>query len=123
MLTNTPKAVNRIETIPGLSDHNAIFAEIDTHPHINEIPGCKIPIYAKMDTGGFKRHLDSGTQKFNRYKANKGVSDLWDDFKKMLNSGAENCIPSKILKKQHRLPWVSNNTKRLIRQETKHLVP
>ena len=122
LLTSTPKAVNRIETIPGLSDHDAIFAEIDTHPHINEIPGRKIPIYAKMDTDGFKRHLDSWTHKFNRYKANKGVSDLWDDFKEMLNSGAEKFIPSKILKKQHRLPWVSNNIKRLIRQRDKAFI-
>ena len=119
LLTNTPKAVNIIETIPGLSDHDAIFAEIDTHPHINEIPGRKILIYAKMDTDGFKRHLDSWTQQFIRYKANKGVLNLWDDFKEMLNSGAEKFIPSKILEKQHRLPWVSNNIKRLIRQRDK----
>ena len=98
LLTNTPKAVNRIERIPGLSDHDAIFAKIDTHPHINEIPGRKIPIYAKIDRPtGFKRHLDSWTQKFNRYKTNKSASELWDDFKKMLNSGAEKIIQSKIL--------------------------
>ena len=54
-----------------------------------------------------------------RHKTNKGVSELWDDFKKMLNSGAEKFIPSKILKKQHRLPWVSNNNKHLIRQRDK----
>ena len=58
LLANTSKAVNRIETIPGLSDYDAIFTVIDTHPHINEIPGRKIPIYAKMDKDGFKRHLD-----------------------------------------------------------------
>ena len=63
-----------------------------------------------MDTDGFKRHLDSWTQKF---------SDLWDDFTEMLNRGAEKFIPSKILNKQHRLPWVSNNIKRLIRQRDK----
>ena len=37
----------------------------------------------------------------------------------MLNSGVEKFIPSKILKKQYRLPWVSNNIKRLIRQRDK----
>ena len=40
-------------------------------------------------------------------------------FKEMLNGGAEKFEPSKILKKQHRLPWVSNNIKRLIRQRDK----
>ena len=76
LLTNTPKAVSIIETIPGLSDHDAIFAEIDTNPHIDEIRRRKIPIYTKMDTDGFKRHLDSWTHKFNRYKINKSVSEL-----------------------------------------------
>ena len=40
--TNSPKAVYRSETILGLSDHDAIFAEIDKHPHINEITSRKI---------------------------------------------------------------------------------
>ena len=35
------------KTIPGLSDHDAIFVEIYTHPHINEIPGRKIPNLCK----------------------------------------------------------------------------
>ena len=33
IVTNTPKDVNRIEKFLGISDHEAIFAEIDTHPH------------------------------------------------------------------------------------------
>ena len=81
--------------------------------------GAKYLFMQRLISDGFKRHLDSWTQKFIIYKASKGVSDLWDDFKEMLNNGAEKFKPSKILKKQHRLPWVSNNIKRLIRQRDK----
>ena len=32
LITNSPNLVNRIETIPGLSDHDPIFGEVDISP-------------------------------------------------------------------------------------------
>ena len=34
--TNSPNLVNRIEIIPGISDHHAIFTEVDTMPLVGK---------------------------------------------------------------------------------------
>ena len=44
LITNSPNLVNRLETIPGLSDHDAIFGEVDISPQkiTNNKPSVRV---------------------------------------------------------------------------------
>ena len=46
---NNITLVNRSEVIPGISDHDAVFAEIDIRPQRYKQDKRRIPLYKKAD--------------------------------------------------------------------------
>ena len=51
---NNPNLISRIETIPGISDHHAIF----TIRMVNKKQPRKVLLFRKTDTEGFRAHLN-----------------------------------------------------------------
>ena len=62
LITNSPKLVNRTETIPGLLDHDAIFGEvyISQQKITNNKPSVRI--YSKMNRDGFAIFLNKWSE-------------------------------------------------------------
>ena len=46
---NNPTLVNRTEVLPGIADHDAVFAEIDINPKRYNQKHRKIPLYKKAN--------------------------------------------------------------------------
>ena len=56
-ISKAPSLVNRIEVLPGLSDHDAILAEFDASLQGRETTRSKINVYNKMETAKFEKYL------------------------------------------------------------------
>ena len=52
-LTNNKTLINRLQVIPGISDHNCLLVEGDISPIINNQSKRQIPLYKKAELGRF----------------------------------------------------------------------
>ena len=62
IVTNNPSLINRVEVIPGISDHDAVFAEVDISPRKNIQKPRIIPLFKKADWEGMRSHCDKLSQ-------------------------------------------------------------
>ena len=67
-ISNAPSLVNRIEVPPGLSYHDAIFAEFDVSLQGRKITRSKIKVYNKMETDKFEKYLKLWEEDFDKKK-------------------------------------------------------
>jgi hypothetical protein len=90
---------NRIETIPGLSDHDIVFAELNTIPTKHTQRPRKIPLYKKAKWENIKDKLKMIKEEIEKmYKKGNSTQELWDYFKKELEDSIDENIPKKQLR-------------------------
>ena len=59
ILTNRPNKVLRVDVLPGVSDHDIVFTELDMRPVKQKQKPRKIPIYRKAEWEPMKEDMKS----------------------------------------------------------------
>jgi hypothetical protein len=114
-LTNNPTLVNKVDTLPGISDHEAVFLEISVRPKLNKQPRRKVHLYNKADWEGFKSHISKFASTFNR-RRHTSVQDMWSSLQNELNTAIAKFIPTKLSSPKQQHPWVPKLLKKMIRK-------
>ena len=93
MLTNRPAHINRTQVFPGISDHLAVYAELDVKPARRTQISRKVPIYSKADWTGFKEHAKVLAKDIKAAERNSSVDNLWSMLSNGVNKGMQKFIP------------------------------
>ena len=111
-LTNNPSLVSNVQSIPGISDHSAVLADLEIKGGANKQKPTKIPLWNKTD-----RYLD----KFERYIKSQWNSvqpdikadpeKLWDWFRSTMDYGIKEFVPHRTAGKKDKHPWMSRELK------------
>ena len=96
--TSNQALVNKVEVIPEVSDHEAVFIESSLRPMRVKTPPRKVFQYRKADYDAMKQELRSSQAEFQESAKTKEVEHLWMTFKNKVYSLMESHIPSKILR-------------------------
>ena len=96
--TSNQTLVNKVEVIPGVSDHEAVFIESSLRPMRVKTPPRKVFQYRKADYDAMKTELRSCQAEFQESAKTEDVEHLWMTFKNKVHSLMESHIPSKILR-------------------------
>ena len=117
LFTNNKSSLQKIEILPGIgkSDHEIVFAEIDTQPCRISKPKRNIFLYRKADWDGIRSNLNSLYTSIKNANQGYSANDLWTKFKSTLTSSMDEYIPLKKLNGKHHLPWVTPKIKKMIR--------
>ena len=97
---------------------NAIIDDIDINPKINIQKPREILQYKKTDMTKFKNSMKTFSDKIIRDN-NKGVNEIWIDFKTKISNGIDECTPSKMAKTVNKFTWINSTIKKLIRKRDK----
>lgn len=117
MLTNFPAKVLRIEVLPGVADHDAVFAEVDTRPVTNHQKPRKIPLYKKANWDSMKQDVQQlQTQIEQMERSGSDVNCMWDTFQQKLDASIAKNIPHKTARSKDGLPWMTTELKKLIKK-------
>ena len=120
VVTNSPNLINRTEIIPGISDHHAIFTEVNAIQLVNKKQQRTIYLHKRTNTEAFKSHLIRFSKVFaEQYAQTATVNDMWAAFKAAINDGMTKYVPTKTLKHNDHLPWINRNIKCLIKKRNK----
>ena len=114
LAVNNPTLVNRIEILPGLSDHDIVFAEIDIRPKRYTQKRRKIPIYKKANWDKISQDMQVTHNKICKEKDRASADHLWTIFKTDLLHSVKNNIPHKTSSKKDRPPWINYKIRRLM---------
>ena len=57
MRTNYPAMVFRVEILPGIADHDAVFTEVDTRPVISHQNPQKLPLQKKANCDAMQKDI------------------------------------------------------------------
>ncbi|XP_072039626.1 uncharacterized protein [Amphiura filiformis] len=120
--TTNATLVEKSIVIPGMSDHDGIaMLIINTSPKRNKQKPHKAYLYNKADMPGIKNELNRFSNEFcnksHTISGNVSVEEMWSEFKSHLNTTMDKYIPSKIMSKQNKTPWISPTIKRMQRRK------
>ncbi len=120
-LTNNSSVVNRVDTCPGISDHDAaVFYECNIKPIKNKQKPRQIPLFNKADWQGFQAHMSQFGDTFqDSVHPGASIDQLWCAFKTAVKEGIATYIPHKNAKGDDSLPWLSRDLKRLFGKRDK----
>ncbi|CAC5417074.1 unnamed protein product [Mytilus coruscus] len=117
IVTNHPESFMRVETLPGLSDHEIVFTEVNLNPRKSIQKPRIIPLYRKANWENMKldmNNLHHDITLMNEQKA--GVNTLWTHFQTKLEESIGKNVPKKTARKKDGSPWITSDIKRLIRK-------
>ena len=115
IVVNNPTLVNRLEVIPGISDHDAVFSELDISPKKFKQVKRKIPIYRKADWTKIGEEMRKTHSVIADQKDSRDVDHLWTTFKSGLLSATEKFVPQRACSTRDRPPWITPNVRKLMR--------
>jgi hypothetical protein len=116
MITNNPSIITKNQVIPGISDHDIPLLEVDLNPVKLVQKPRSIPLYRKADWSALENHMRNITKTIVESEAVNSVNELWVTFRTGLEEGISKFIPHKRAKKNESLPWLSTETKKLMKK-------
>ena len=116
-ITNYPGSFRRTEVIPGLSDHDIVYTEVNRIPAKLQQKPRKIFLYKKAKWQNVKDDLHNiqSTAK-TLYNNNSSVNDIWNLFVTSLEDSVNKNIPTKTARKKDGCPWITTDLRRLTRR-------
>ena len=118
IFTNNPTRFPRLDIIPGVSDHNIVFTEVEIIPIKHKQQPRKILLYQRAKWDTLKDEMKKCLVDISNSGA--GVNDLWNSFKNSLEKSINEHIHHKEVKEKDSIPWISPELKKLIRKRDKY---
>ena len=96
IVTNYPASFRRTEIIPGVSDHDIVFTEVNILPVKHRQKPRTIPLYREAKWDNAKQDLNNIHQCITKMdEENQSVESMWNIFQTKLQESIQKNIPSK----------------------------
>ena len=115
-LTNNSTVVNKVELIPGFSDHDIVYTKVSIKPQILPQKPRVVSVYKKADWDALSCHMSTFQETFMVDHESKSVNKLWFDFKTAIQEGIDKFFPKKTIISKPSLPWMTQEIRRNIRK-------
>ena len=112
--------ISTINTVTGMSGHEAILFDIDMNPTRKNKPPHKVYNYRSANWESLKSNCIKLTKHyFDRNPDNLDVHSNWDFFRQNHTKLISQSIPSRMTKHKHHLPWITRSIISLQRKRDK----
>ena len=96
-LTNRPSLINRLKSIPAISDHEALFIDSDVQAKLRRPTSHKIFLWKKADLEKLQNDMQAFSQSFiSKCSTSHPVDSLWTAFKNGCLNVIGSNVPSKM---------------------------
>ena len=118
--TSNQSLVNRVDVIPGISDHEVVYVESSLRPSRAATPPRKVFCYNKADFDSLKMELKRVKEEFVSLEPTSTTQALWNKFRSTVTDLMKKYIPTKMLNgKKVRKPWINRKVKSQMRRRDK----
>lgn len=119
---NDPSLVSSVLTIPGISDHDIVIANVTcTVKNHRPTEPRKVFSYDKGNYSSLSRALDAFLPEFQQHSLSLGMNEQWNLFKTKILSLTQTFIPSRIISAKRRTdkPWLNKELRSLINRKNR----
>ena len=88
MITNNPTNINRTEVLPGISDHDCCYTELDINPMKHKQKPRNIPLFNKADWENFRQQMKELNKPLQNCYVQNSANTLWYTFRDTIVKGA-----------------------------------
>ena len=118
--TNNDTLVNRIEPLPGISDHDIVFVESSLRPQITKPEKRKIYQFHKANFDSFRSDINDSDISNEEFRNRLSVDNLWEAIKNLITKLTDKHVPSKIITgNPKRKPWITARIRNCRKKEQK----
>jgi hypothetical protein len=117
--TNTPSKVNKVEVIPGVSDHCVPLVELDVRPVRRTQKPRNILLYKNAQWEDMAKDLKNVAVTIEQKASQSPANDLWLLFKNGMLSIIEKYIPMKSCKTKDKLPYITPEIDKLMKKRNR----
>ena len=117
LLVSNPDAFSPVKTLPGISDHFILSADVNLKPVIQRAPRRKVYKFAKADIDGLKSTFNAFTAVFLNEADTKTLDDNWTWFRSTVIKAMEEHIPSTMKSSRFNIPWMTRSLRKLSRRK------
>ena len=121
-LTNNLDLIKSTKVISGVSDHEAVIIESKLYIKTKKPKKRKIHQWNKVNMAKLKSDANYFSRRFKvSHQKNKdsNINNMWSCIKKNLEQIIEDNVPSKMTNSKVYQPWITTQTKRLIKNKNK----
>ena len=119
LFTSDPNLVENVAVIPGVSDHQAVSADVVIRAKRSKKKARKVPQYDKADKKAIRRDIVQLEKDFAKQTKNLNAEDSWNFFTTRLNSIVANRVPFKIIRERGDLPWLAPGLRKRIKRKNR----
>ena len=118
--SNNQSLVNRVEVIPGISDHETVYVESSLRPAKIVTPPRQVNCYRKADFDSLKEELRQAKEDFINMAEISSAEQLWAKFRTLTTELMRKYIPTRLIKgNKLKKPWIDKKVRSLIRWRQK----
>ena len=118
--TNRPTLVRQCQPMPGLSDHDVIFLELEIQANKRKPIRREIFLWKKADLDGMRSNAKDWADQFvANNDTSTPVETLFAETQQSLDRLVRNHVPSKMSSSRFNQCWFDTNTKRMCRKKTR----
>ncbi|WAR28332.1 hypothetical protein MAR_014069, partial [Mya arenaria] len=118
-LTTNLTFVDKVNIIPGISDHDIISTIVNARPNILKQKPRIVPLYRKANWDDFKQFMNTTKSDILQGSVSLSVEETWLRFTDAIKKGITQFIPVKKIGCKRALPWITKKFKRLIHKRDK----
>jgi len=90
IVTNKPNQLDRVQILPGIGDHNAVFCDFDVSPSRRKLAPRRIALFNKADWSSFRMFVSNLGEEITRADSRSANSEtLWQMFKDKIDKGVQ----------------------------------
>ena len=114
IITNYHSIVDNLETIPpiGEADHDILSLEITVSLRRCKHKPRQVLKYSKANWNNIKQDLKTTYHKINQSQDSQDIDSMWNLFKDSLQKSISKNIPTKTIKYDNKLPWISDELRK-----------
>ena len=120
VLTNRPSLVNRCEGLPGIGDHDVVFADFNTQARRQKPVRHMIHLWKRADFNLIRSETKVWADNFvANHSSSTPVEVLSSEIEHYLEKTLKHHVPSKMTSSRFNQPWYSTATKRICRRKAR----
>ena len=118
--TNNPDFVKDCSLIAGLGDHEIVLVKTSLQPFRKKPVKRTIHLWTKVDEANIKKETKDLRKRFlEEFSPTDDPNRMWNFYKKEVIKIIEKNVPSKTTSTKAHQPWITTETKRLIRKKNR----
>ena len=119
LFATCPDLVEQVRVTPGISDHDAVEADILLKAKVCKQKPRTVYMYGKADQGELRRRLETLGKEFKATSRSRDADGNWNFFTEGIHQIVQDLVPKKIIRERQDLPWITPQLRKNIKKKNR----